>query len=208
MTENLSIAKVPVLSSQAQYAGWASEVEALALSGGYSNPLFGTNTTTLTDAAETDKVDQREQKAKGLILCTVSKTNHQELHALCFTHTVDVSGTPTQKQLPANAQEMWDHLKVKFEKQKGIAPLFTYLNMNHAKLVDNGTMEAQLNKLDSLRMEAVLHKYVVQDWQYASIILGALPDSYRNILNTILPITTVKNLLIDNVKAKILDQER
>ena len=208
MIENLRIAKVPILSSQAQYAGWASEVEALALSGGYSNPPFGTNTTTSTDAAETNKVDQHEQKAKGLILRTVSETNCQELHALRFTHTVDVSGTPTQQQLPANAQEMWDHLKAKFEKQKGIAPLFTYLNMNHAKLVDDRTMEAQLNKLDSLRTEAALHKYVVQDWQYASIILGALPDSYRNILDAILPTTTVESLLINDVKAKILDQER
>jgi len=50
--------------------------------GGYYDPLIGQNTTTSTDSSEIDKINQREQKAKGLIFMTVSQPIHQELQEL------------------------------------------------------------------------------------------------------------------------------
>lgn len=197
-TIDLSIAKIPVLSSQAQYVDWALEVTATAMIGGFYAPLTGENTTSSTEASELDKLKQREQKAKGLILRAVSPVLKKELIAL---------SPKTSKSPPAGAKEMWDHLKSRFEKKAGMPLLLDFKCFLRSDLVDDGTMEVQLNELTEIRSTCALNDFEVQDWQFASIILIALPERYRNITDSLLSTNDVTKLSVDEVKAKILDQE-
>ena len=70
-SDSLGIGKIPLLSSQAQYQDWALEVTATAMMGGFHGPFVGDNSSQGKDD-EIDKFHQREMKARGLILKTVS----------------------------------------------------------------------------------------------------------------------------------------
>lgn len=201
MSNDFSIAEIPLLSSQAQYIDWALEIEATAMIGGFHAPLVGENTTNSTDATELDKISQREQKAKGLILKTISQELRKELVAL------RVSTSSSSTPVPANAENMWNYLKSRFKKKTGTMLLMDFKRFLRSDLVDDGTLEAQLNKLTDIRFICALNDFEVQDWQFASIILLALPERYRNIADSLLPANDIKRLSIDHVKAKILDQE-
>ena len=174
--------------------------------GGFHGPLIGDNTTTSSEASEIDKIKQREQKAKGLILSTVSQVLKRELHGLSNTTT---SGS-SSKTTPATAQQMWDHLKSKF-KEKTARMLFLDIEkLLRSDLVDDGTMEAQLNKLSEIRSTCAFNDFELQDCQFISIILYALPERYRNVVDRVLHSAAeidIKKLSIDDVKAQILDQE-
>ena len=202
MPNDLSISQIPVLNSQAQYQKWSLEVTATAMIGGFNAPLIGTNVLETTDADQLDKLRQREEKATGLILKTVSQVLRKELMELRFP-----TSTTKPDLIPANAEQMWNHLKKKFEKKKGLMPLLDYKRLHRTDLVDDGTMEAQINKLTELRSMCMLNKFTTEDWQFASILLNALPDRYHIIPDTMLAAHEVEDLSIDDVKAKIIDQE-
>jgi len=179
--------------------------------GGFHDPYYGLNSTTSTDSADIDKINQREQKAKGLLLKTVSQVLRRELMTLT-KEIITVTGTGDDERrstdtVSGSAEMMWSHLSTKFGKKVGTTPLMDFKRFMRSDLVDDGTLEAQLNKLTDIRSTCALNDFEVTDWQFASIILLALPEAYRNIADSLLSATDVKNLKIDDVKAKILDQE-
>ena len=70
-SSNIDLSKFPVLQGQQNYADWAAEVQSTAMLGGFWPAFIGQNTaSTGADAAEVDRVNQREWKARGLILKT------------------------------------------------------------------------------------------------------------------------------------------
>ena len=88
-----------------------------------------------TDATEIDRVETHE-KATGLILKTISPNLRIELK---------------NDGSLISAQSYWDHLKKKFEKQDGVSSLLNFTALVEMKLVDDGTLEAQLNVLESIQ---------------------------------------------------------
>src|ERR1700679_1939235 len=100
-SNSLGLDKIPILSSQAQYLDWSSDVLSTAMLGGFSDALTGDNVSKTKD--DEDQIRQRELKAKGLILRTVSTVLRRDLLKL----TTTVEG----KVLPATANEIWDHLQ-------------------------------------------------------------------------------------------------
>ena len=137
MSSNIDLSRIGILSNQSNYANWALEVEATACLGGFWKAYLGTNATTSTtpDAAETDRVDQREEKAMGLVLKTISHNLRAELKA-------DTSNT--------SAQDYWDVLQKRFEKQDGVSSLLDFSALIEMKLVDDGTLKAQLSALEAI----------------------------------------------------------
>ena len=117
MSHEISTSKIPQLNSQAQYQIWSSEVTATAMLGGFYNALVGKNKTTSTDADMLDKIEQRELKAIGLILKTVSEIIREELRNLGHKVTVTADETTTTEIEPESAHGMWEHLKAKFSKK-------------------------------------------------------------------------------------------
>ena len=176
MSSNLDLSRIGNLTNQSNYTDWALEVEATAHLGGFWKAYQGLNKTTSTtpDATETDRVETREEKAVGLLLKTVSPNLRVELKALTAPQSGPVS------------QQYWDHLKGKYEKQDGASSLLDFAALVETKLVDDGTLEAQLNALEATRSRCALNKIKLEDWQYAALLLLHLPENYKHISDSFL----------------------
>ena len=67
--------------------------------------------------------------------------------------------------------------------------------------------EDQLNRLMDMRNVCALNKFLVEDWQFASIMLAALPTKYQHITDALLNSKENDQITPDEVRAKILDQQ-
>lgn len=195
----LNIDEIPILRGQANYREWSLEIKATAKLGGFWKAILGTNTTTSTDASEIDKIEQREEKAIGLITKTVSGFLKVELHELRVADT-----SVTGRLRDPTAKELWDHLKGKFEKEDGISAILDLRQLTRTKFTDDGTLEAQLNTFQEVRSRCTRNGIKFEDWQYATLMLLALPENYSHIADSFLAAGAAKDLKSSEVHAKIL----
>jgi hypothetical protein len=202
MSKVLNLGNIPVLQGRSNYREWSLEVRATAQLGGFWKAIAGTNTTTSPDEEVRDKYEQREQKATGLIMKTVSGVLKVELHELTITTTT----SPATTREPTS-QEMWNHLKAKFEKNDGISAILDLRFLSQTKLVDDGTLETQLNHLQDIRSRCALNDIKFEDWRYAALILLALPDTYKHITDSFLATGPAEDLKPTDVRTKILETE-
>ena len=198
----LNLGKIPVLQSQSNYHKWSLEVKATTQLEGFWKAILGTNTTTSTDESKKDKVEQREMKAMGLMMKTVSGVLKVKLHKLQITDSSVSSGfrDPT-------AKDLWEHLKLKFEKKDGVSAILDLSQLTQSKLIDGGTLKTQLNTMQDVRSQCTLNDIKFEDWQYAALILLALPETYKHITNSFLTISIAKDPKLADVHAKILETE-
>jgi hypothetical protein len=196
-----AIGKVPVLTGQSNYREWQIEVKATARLANVWKAITGTDKPVVaTEAADVAAFEAREEKAIGLITRTVSSHLKLELDE----YRVKDSQNADQE---ANSKEMWAYLQTKFEKKDGISAIIDYGRLTRAKLVDDGTLEEQLNALQELRSRCALNDFKYADWQFAALILLALPDSFDNIKDHFLTTSTPKNLKPDDIRARILEKQ-
>ena len=197
-SSTIDLSRIGTLTNQSNYADWALEVEATARLGAFWKAYSGNNkvTSATPDATETDRVETREEKAIGLILKTVSPNLRVELKAIAAS-TANPP-TPVSKQY-------WDHLKDKFEKQDGASSLLDFAALVKTELVDDGTLEAQLNVLEATRSRCALNKIKLEDWHYTALILLHLPESYKHISDSFLTNNEIDKLVPATVIAKIIE---
>ena len=200
MSSPVDVSKILVLSNQSNYQSWVMEVEASACLGGFWKAYLGTNkvTTGTADISKINWIEQHEQKAVGLILKTITPN-------LCIKISEAI-----KKATPASdskAQYFWDYLKVKLKKADGISALLNFTSLVETKFLDNGTLEAQLNTLDTIRSRCALNSITFEDWQYATLLLVKLPESYKFISDFFLTMGQVKNLDPTTITMKIVDTE-
>ena len=184
-SSNVDLKGIPVLSTQHHYHDWAMAVQGQARLVGCWKAFTGTNTTSSTspDATEQDHVEQREEKAIDLILRTISPNLQEDLLTRDFTLSTQSTATPAYT---STAVDYWKHLKTKFEKQDGISALLDYANLVNTKFMDDGTIEAQINALDTTRLRCALNNIKLEDWQYAAQLLIALPSDFCHIADSFL----------------------
>ncbi|KAF9645617.1 hypothetical protein BDM02DRAFT_3119960, partial [Thelephora ganbajun] len=193
------LSSIPLLTGQSNYREWSLEVKSTAQLGGFWKAILGTNKTTSTDPSDLDKFDQREEKATGLITKTVSSTLKVEL----AEYQVSDSTTPDNgERKDPTAKQMWEYLQSKFEKKSGVSAIIDLGLLTHTKLVDDGTLENQLNTMQDVRSRCALNEIKFEDWQYAALILLALPETYKHITDSFLATDSVKNLKPSDVRAK------
>ena len=169
-SSNIDLSKFPVLQGQQNYTDWAVEVESTAMLGGFWPVFIEVNTTTTNaDAAELDKITQREWKACGLSIKTSSSVLRIKLKAL-------QTGSPAKDY---SAQQLWEHLHTKYQIQLGISTALDMQQLISFAFIDNGTLEAQLNQHQELRARCTLNKFTFEDGMYTTYVLLALPESYQ-----------------------------
>ena len=195
----LAVGRVPLLTGQSNYREWAIEVKSAAQLANIYKALAGTDKEASSDAADILAFQNREEKAIGLIFRTVSTHLKLELDEYCIT---DSSG-----KHEAKASELWTYLKDQFQKKDGISAIIDFGRLIHTKFNDNGTLEKQLNDLQDLRSRCALNEFTFQDWQYAAILLLALPDSFDHVKEHFLTTPDPKNLKPDAICARILEKE-
>ena len=198
-----TIGKVPTLTGQTNYRVWALEIKAAARFATIWKTIQGTDTATSSERSDIVALEAREEKAIGLITKTVSSTLKVELDDLQVTDTID--GKTTTRDY--SAKELWDYLKTKFEKKDGVSAIIDWGGLTSTKLVDDGTLEDQLNTLQDLRSKCALNDFKYEDWQFAALILLALPESYENIKEYFLTTPTPKTLKPEEIRARILEKQ-
>jgi gag-polypeptide of LTR copia-type/Zinc knuckle len=198
-----ALSKVPILSGQANYREWALEIKAAARFANVWKAIQGIDKAVSTDAAEVAALHAREEKAIGLITKSVSSSLKIELNELQKTET---NGNTTITR-DLNANELWDHLKTRFEKKDGVSAIIDWGRLTSTKLLDDGTLEEQLNALQDLRSRCALNDFQYEDWQFAALILLALPESYENIKEYFLTTPSPKNLKPEEIRARILEKQ-
>ena len=77
------------------------------------------------DKEALEKVGSKEMKMKGLILCTISHELKRELMDLTTTKA-STTNLPTIRTHKLTAKDMWELLKLKFEKKVGATPLLDF----------------------------------------------------------------------------------
>ena len=206
MSSSLDVTKVPILSGQLNYRAWSSEIEAVAMLGGFWGAFSKANDDACasSDAAIKDKGNKREMKAKGLILKTVSHHLRDELKSHNY---MDSSASPATKIADPLAQHYWTYLAETYKTKDGVSALLDYQLLLQARFVDDGTLEAQLNKYTELRTNAANSSYSLLDWQFASMMLIALPQSFAHIKDTFLTTADVKTLDPTAVRSRVLETQ-
>lgn len=180
------------------------EIEGNACFGGFWKAFLCTNKTVSTtpNAAETDHIEQCEEKAIGLIFKTITLNLRIKMHE-AVTKPAARTTTPT---VPT-AKLYWDYLKAKLEKADGISSLLDLTALVETKFVDDSTLETQLNLLDTIRSHCVLNGITFEDWQYAALLLVKLPDTYKFISNSFLTTGQVNKLITSTITTKIIETE-
>ena len=169
--------------------------------------ILGEDAAVTTDAADVASHNAREEKAIGLTTKSVSSSLKIELNELHKTETSGTGTSATTVTRDFNANELWDYLKAKFEKKDGVSAIIDWGRLTSTKLLDDGTLEDQLNALQDLRSRCALNDFKYEDWQFAGLILLALPESYENIKEYFLTTPSPKNLKPDEIRARILEKQ-
>ena len=196
-----TLARIPVLQGTTNYSDWAMEVESSAQLGKFWRAIMGNNSPFDASAAAADSAANREEAALGLIKKTVIKTIALELRE--FQDPAD-----TAKSIKdGTAKQLWDYLEIKYSKKEGITSFYEFGALFRCNLVDDGTLEQQINKMSDMRSICTMNDFEFKDWQFATLILHALPPSYRHIPDNILASTKIKDIKFADICAKILEAE-
>ena len=200
-SSNIDLSKFPVLQGQQNYADWAAEVQSTAMLRGFWPAFIGQNTaSTGADAAEVDRVNQREWKARGLILKTSSTVLCNEL--LQLQQMVVTGSTTTPRDY--NTEELWVHLHTKFQMQSGISTALDVQRLITFQFIDDGTLEAQLNRHQEIRARCALNKFTFKDGMYATYILLALLESYQAVKDSFFATSDLTTIKPADVRARII----
>ena len=193
-----------ILTGKSNYQKWAWNIGGTARLGLFWAALEGTNTPIDTTAAQKEVCNQREMKALGLIMKSVDPIIALELQSMPDVSVT--SGTTGTTRRP-NANEIWNHLKSQYQKTDAISSLYDYRQLHQTALIDDGTLETQINNLIQLRSRCALNGFRLDDFQFAATLLIALPESYSHIADSLLTNGKIEDLSVEAVRAKILETE-
>ena len=202
-----SLSEIPILQGSTNYTEWAMEVESTAQLGKFWRAFVTENEPVDDTAAAKEHAANREESALGLIKKTVIKTIQLELRGLSYEHSRTVENTTTTEGRPYTAKMLWEHLATKYSTKEGITSFYEFGAIFRATMVDDGTLEQQINKLSDMRSICAMNEFELKDWQFSILVLHALPPSYRHLPNALLAASSVKQLNFEQIRTKILEQE-
>jgi len=202
------LSSIPVLQGKENYREWNLSLKGVTWYGEfwphYITPAIlapkkeADSTEIKTDPTVYADLTTRKHKAKGVLLMTVSMTIKLDLDA--YRDEDEPAKEPS-------AYQLYEYLKGKFATRDGVSALLDFNKLQRSNFVDDGTLEAQLNRYHELWAACAINKFVIPDWQYAAMILLALPESYSHLQDTFLTAGKVEDLKPDEVRAKILETE-
>ena len=177
------VTKIPSLASQLNNREWLLEVRAVAMLGAFDGIETAPST---ADAAQIERVADRDMKAQGVLLSlkSVSRLLREELMKYKPIATAATTTIPAVTRDP-EVKDVWDCPETKLQKDGVSAPLDFQLFLS-ATPTDDGTVEAQLNKSTDLHTRAETRDFIVEGWQFASIMSVLASSSKRK--SVVLPI--------------------
>ena len=138
------------LSGQLNYRKWSLSVRSAAEFGDCWDAIIGEDEA-ISDSKEHERdLKKRERKARGLITSTVIDTLQLELDELKGDQRTTTSGTgvdtkTTVSYTEPKACELWNHLRVRFEKKDGVSAILDFHQFLTTRFTPDGTLGAQFN---------------------------------------------------------------
>ena len=117
-----------------------------------------------------------------------------------------VTGSTTTPQ-DYNAEELWAHLRTKFQMQSGISTALDVQRLITFQFIDNRMLEAQLNRHQEIRARCTLNKFTFEDGVYATYVLLALPESYQAVKDSFFATNDLTTIKPADVRARIIETE-
>ena len=216
------LSRLPVLSTAKDYPKWSLAIKGRAMMMDCwlvfirrfpSLPVLSDKEDKASHEERVTRWSNTHLKAQGLILSTVSedlqlvlsdykvpKTNKSE------DGTSTASTTETED---ADAADMWDFLKSRFEKKDGINTIIDLGEFTRLVLSDSEPMESQLAACATQRARLALNGFPFPDHVNAAFILLALPESFEKIKSHFLDgLEDPKSLSLDAVTARIIERDQ
>ena len=157
---------------------------------------------------------KHERKARGLITSSVSDLLKVELDELKGTEETKTTGSgetavTTVSYAEPTAHQLWEHLKGRFQKKDGTSAILDFQQMVSTRFHNDDTLENQLATMQVLRSRCALNDFDLTDWQYATIVLLALPSTptYKAIKDYYLNNVEPKQLSPNTICVRVVETE-
>ena len=183
---------ITILTGRSNYQRWAWSVEGTAQFGGFWVAYGGTTVVTLTDAQK----ESNENKTLSLIMETINPNIALKIQSI--PDIINTTVNPNTTHSP-NAKDIWIHLKSRYQKTDSISSLYDYRQLHCTTLIDDGTLEDQLNHLIQLHSRCAMNGLKLENYQFTATILIALLESYSHITNTLLANSKMEDLMVKAV---------
>ena len=190
------------LTGQLNYRKWSLDIRSAAELGDTWEAINGEDVAVSESAEHQRDLRKRENKARGLIRGNVIDSLKIELDELRGNEVTETTGsgtdavTRTYYEEPT-ANQMWVHLRDRFQKKNGTSAILDFQQMVSTRFHGDDTLDNQLAAIQVLRSRCALNDFDLSDWQYATILLAALPSSPSY--------TAIKDYFLNNVEPKKLD---
>ena len=104
---------------------------------------------------------------------------------------------------------LWEYLKERFQKKDGTSAILDFQQMVSTRSHNDDTLENQLAAMQVLRSRCALNDFDLNNWQYATVVLLALPSTptYKAIKDYYLTNVEPKKLSPNTIRARVVETE-
>ena len=205
---------VEKLSGQQNYRKWSLEIKSAAKLGDAWEAMIGEDTAVSESAEHKHDLKKRACRARGMITGSVSDSLLVELDELKGNEVTETTGTGNDEVTRTyftepTADQLWSHLKEHFQKKDSTSAILDFQQMVSTRFHGDDTLENQLSAIQVLRSRCALNDFDLTDWQYATILLLALPSTptYKAIKDYYLNNVEPKQLSPNVIRAQVVETE-
>ena len=91
--------------------------------------------------------------------------------------------------------------------QSGISTALDVQRLITFQFIDDGTLEAQLNRHQEIRARCALNKFTFEDGVYATYVLLALPESYQAVKDSFFATNDLTTIKPTDIRVRIIETE-
>ena len=203
---------VEKLSSQQNYCKWSLEIKSATELGDAWEAMIGKDEAVSESAEHKRDLKKHARRARGMITGSVSDSLLVELNELKGNEVTETTGTGDDQVTHTyfaepTVDQLWNHLKEHFQKKDSTSPILDFQQMVSTRFHGDDTLENQLSAIQVLRSCCALNNFDLTDWQYAAILLLALPSTptYKAIKDYYLNNVEPKKLSPNAIRTRVVE---
>ena len=205
---------VEKLTGQQNYCNWSLEIKSAAELGDAWEAMIGEDTAISESAEHKRDLKKRARRACHMITGSVSDSLLVELNELKGNEVTETSGSGVDEVTRTyftepTVDQLWSHLKECFQKKDGTSAILDFQQMVSTRFHGDDTLANQLSAILVLHSRCTLNDFDLTDWQYATILLLALPSTptYKAIKDYYLNNVELKQLSPNAIRAWVVETE-
>ena len=146
---------VEKLTGQQNYRKWSLEIKSTTELGDAWEAMIGEDTAVSESAEHKRNLQKRARRARGMITGSVSESLLVELDELKGSEVTETTGSGADETtityfLEPTAEQLWNHLKGRFQKKDGTSAILDFQQMVSTRFHGDDTLENQLSAIQVL----------------------------------------------------------